>query len=77
MILNKGSVERGFKHATVYKSEVGVVLVTVITHTFTALPLVVPLFQYENLAITNQQCYFSLPAKCTALGCYVIQCKFL
>ncbi len=22
MILNKGSVERGFKHATVYKSEV-------------------------------------------------------
>ena len=24
MILNKGSVERGFKHATVYKSEVGV-----------------------------------------------------
>ena len=24
MILNKSSVERGFKHATVYKSEVGV-----------------------------------------------------
>ena len=26
MILNKGSVERGFKHATVYKSEVGVAI---------------------------------------------------
>ncbi len=33
MILNKGSVERGFKHATVYKSEVTNVCMQGCAHT--------------------------------------------